>query len=319
MTEQPMPISDLGSRPTTGAPAPDMGDEFSDLARQRREDAERKSTVPPPNFVLGVDQAEFTVVLDPRALPLRYADPSELIRLMSEQYDARLEPPNLGDLIRETSLEAVRSMDQSELLSRAWKLTGAAAEFKDGRLPTKYGFVPIRHVYIDFEKVFVAVQGITSLAEAVAYEVLELLWRSAGVERKYSEIQESVTLVSYATRTRVDFGDAAAQLLAPKLVDYLTSGFSKGGPFAGAFGDRSHRHGFKPYPEVATSVTLDELHVQVSQFNMATGASYKGLLKFSVTSVDDHGTGRLVVASHLPYEEHVALLGAIRDSLSGTL
>jgi hypothetical protein len=315
MSDPGKPDSHIESRPTSDAPVPDMGDDFSELARQRREDAEKESTLPAPNFVLGVIQAEFTVALDPQAVPLRYADPDILLRLMAEQYNATFESPDLGALIRETSIQAVQGMDESDLLRRAWKLGGASVEFKDGRLPTKYGFVPIRHVYIDFEKVFVAVQGITSLAEAVAYEVLELLWRSAGVERKYSEVEQSVRVVSYATRTRVDFGEAASQLLGEKLNRFLPAALSKGGQFAGTFGDRSHRHNFKPAPEVVTSVTLDELHIQVAQFNIGTGASYTGMLTFSSTAKDDHGTGRLAVASHLPYEEHVQLLAALRDAL----
>lgn len=306
-----------GSRPLSVEGRSEIGDEISDLARRRREDAEKESIVPPPNFILSVQQSEFSLVLDPQAVPLRYADPDTLLSLIDSYYSATLESPDLGALIRSTSFESVQAMPFAERLKRAWALTDGNIQFENGKLPTKYGFVPIRSIYIDFEKVIVSVAGITSLAEAVAYEVLELMWRSAGVERRYSEIEDAVRLVSYATVTGADFGDSANRVLGDTFRGSLTREFSQGGQFAGAFGSRSHRNNFKPSTNVVSSVTLDELHIQVSQFDRDTGASYTGLLKLSVRAKDDHGSGRMTIASHLPYEEHVALLGTLRDALVG--
>ena len=206
-------------------------------------------------------------------------------------------------------------MNFTERLTAAWALPDANVEFMDGRLTTQYGFVPIRSIYIDFEKIIVRVQGITSLAEAVAYEMIELLWRSAGVERKYSEIEESVRIKSYATSTNVDFGTSANHFLAESLQNLLADSFNQGGRFAGSFGPRSHRHDFEPAKNIASSVTLDELHLQVAQFDLDTGGTYTGMLRLSVAAKDDHGTGRIRAASHLPYEEHVQLLDALRVAL----
>lgn len=304
------------SRPVPIELGRDSGDEISDLARRRRDDAEKQSTVPPPNFVLNVERSEFSLVLDPRAVPLRYLDPEKLLSLIEAHYSASLELPDLGALIRATSLETVQAMTYPDLLKQAWALSEASLQFRNGKLPTKYGFVPISSIYIDFEKVVIAVSGITSSAEAVAYEVLELMWRSAGVERKSSEIADSVRMVSYVTLTSTDFGDPANSMLGQTFRESLVEGFSRGGQFAGAFGPRSHRNDFKPATNVISSVTLDELHIQVSQFDRDTGASYSGLLKLSVMAKDDHGSGRMTISSHLPYEEHIALLGALRDALT---
>lgn len=304
------------NRPAATSAAAIAGDDFSDLARQRREEAAKQAAEPPPNFILGIESSELTVVLDPKAVPLKYIDPALLLSLTESHYSASLDTPDLGALIRATSLDLVQRMEPMERLKAAWELPEASVEFNNGRLPTKYGFVPIRNIYIDFEKVIVRVQGITTLAEAVAYEILEVLWRSAGVERKYSELEDLVRLTTYATATTVDLGESARHLLGGRFLRYFQESFAAGGKFTGAFGSRSHRHDFKPPSNVVSSVTLDELHLQVSRFDIDTGTSYTGTLRFSVKTRDDHGTGRMLVASHLPYSDHVALLGALREELA---
>lgn len=292
------------------------GDEFSELARRRRQDAEDEAAERPPDFILSVDRSEVNYVLEPSAIPIKYIDPEVLLELMESNYSATLEPPDLGSLVRETSLQAVQEMSSAERLKRAWALPDASIEFRDGRLPTKYGFIPIREIYIDVEKILVRIHGISTFAEAVVFEVLEIIWRSANADRKYSELDEFVRLKGYATATNVDFGDVASNLLGPRVLPLLNASFGQGGAFAGAFGTRSHREAFRPPTNVVCRVTLDELHLNVSRYDLGTGATYTGLLRFSIRAKDDQGTGRMLVASHLPYDDHVKLLSALREELS---
>ena len=235
------------------------GDDFSELARERRESAAEQATIPPPQFVLSVQHTEAELYLEPTAIPMRYVDPETLIGLMRSNYGASLEAPDLGALIRATSLDEVKGMTELERLKAIWELPNATIEFRNGKLPTKYGFVPIVNITVDYERVYVSVEGITELAEAVAYEVLELLWRSAGVERKSTELGQFVRLVGFVTSTRVDFGPLMNEFLGKRFQEALDNSFVGKGRHAGANGSRSHRNEFKPPPNVMSTVTWTDL------------------------------------------------------------
>jgi hypothetical protein len=124
-----------------------------------------------------------------------------------------------------------------------------------------------------------------------------------------------INLVGYATSTRVQLDFPAERLLSSTLMDAVNDNLTGGLGLAKKIGQERgpKRKNSETYVAVAT---MENLVIEVAKFDAMTGVSYPSKVSFSVTAKNDHGTGRLRVASELKYDDHVALLDAIISQIS---
>jgi hypothetical protein len=291
-----------------------MSQLISSVARERRERLREEMTRPQPDFILNVSQSEVFQTFELRMMPLAQADPSNFVHSVEETYSCRLAPLDLAPLLGVMSGDELVKLDPGEALERLFRLDSAefTLSFKNGRFPTRYDFVPIRSISLNYESILVSVQGVSAVAEVVASEVAELLWAAAGVVKRWDDIEGGLQQKAYATGTKVDLGFPLEALLKSPVQDFVTEDIASPNGFGASMGGLKKRHGFKAAPSYAIAATIDELHLKVNRFDTLTGQEWESYLKFSVTSRGDHGQGVCLVSSQLSYENHVSLLEALR-------
>jgi hypothetical protein len=289
-------------------------DALSDLARERRALAERQSARPRPSYVVGVDHSEAGYTLDPSAIPLSELDAGEFCESLNRTFGLELAPIDYGPLLNVIPRDQLLAMDEAAVLQKLITVRGSVLKFENGRFPLRNDFVPIRSMDVNFESVIVRVGGVTEVAEAVAQDVVDLMWKLSGSTKRWKDLESAVLLVGYATATRVQLSFPAEQLVSAALMDTLSGNLTQGINVAKRIGYETGpaKKGFSD--NFVAIATLEDLTLEVSKFNPATGASNQSNLRFSVTARNDHGTGRIRVVSELKYEDHIALLNEIMSA-----
>lgn len=291
----------------------DVVDPYADLARKRRESVEKEAQAPKPSFVTGVEHSEVVYNFHPAALPFVDVDPTVLSEQLKADYDLTLGRTDFSPLLKSIAREQLLQMDEAEILRRLVRSRDTILQFEGGRFPLRNDFVPIRSVDVSWESILVRVGGVSRVAEVVAGEVIETMWRLAGAQKRWQDIQEHIQMIGYGTTTRVQLPFLAEKLMNPLLTRAFKDSLSTGSEYVREMG--RVRRGNDGVETIAVS-TLDELHVEVSKFDPATGTNSQNLVRFSVIAKSDHGTGRLSISSHLPYELHIRWLSELFDALS---
>lgn len=78
-------------------------------------------------------------------------------------------------------------------------------------------------------------------------------------------------------------------------------------------GRQSSRYNFKVSPASLSIFAIDDLNLNFYLFDQVTGRSETVKFRFSVTTRDLVGTGRIVVISELPFEKHIECLQELID------
>ncbi|MFF1338116.1 hypothetical protein ACFVYT_09415 [Streptomyces sp. NPDC058290] len=301
---------------TNKSPTVDGLQEISEMARERREKVTEGLEATQPDFILEVLQSEVRIVLHPpMGLPFTEIDPTDLAHRMEDTYGSTVGPIDLGPLLQQTGREELAKISMDDALKRLVKLQNGhvVLRFAGGKFPVKYDFVPLISTVIDFESILVRASGTSSVAELVGQEVAEMVWASAGAEKRWTEIQSKLQLVGYATATKVDLGFPVEKLVSADLDKFFTEQVLAGEKFAGAMGDRSYRHNYRPSREFFGNVHLDELHMRVKKYDPLTGDSDTFMVKFSVMARGDYGRGLVRITSELPYDTHVHFVKLLRE------
>jgi len=287
------------------------GDPISELARQRRDKAEREAARPRPEFIESVDRSEVFYALNAQGgIPYQLIDATSLVSSLAESYDLSLVNPDYGPLLREVGREGLSQMSQEEALQQLTGQQDSSLSFENGRFPLRDDFVIISAVDINFESIGVAVAGVSDIAEVVAQEIVELMWRIAGANKRWADLERLVIARGYSTTTRVNLGSGPEFLLNPALVEYLEAHLSGSDGFARYMGRMTS-------PSVGTIravAALDDLILKVRRFNDQTGYSDEANLAFSVMTSTDYRTGFLSCSSLMPYDKHVELLQGVFDA-----
>jgi len=291
-------------------------DAFSVLARERRERAEQQAAIPKPDFVTDIEQTEVAYTFRPSALPpLAQVNLKDLADSLKASFKVKLEPIDFSPLLRKgLTMDQLAAMDEATRIDQLMSIAESRLRFTSGRFPLRNDFVPIRHISIDFERIYVSVGGHTGIAEAIAEDVFESLWRQVGTAKRWVDAQSKVVLVGYATGTRIVAPFSAELLLNPRLSKVLRDAFSSESRYVdtiGAFQPIGSGHGV-----LSAVATLDQLTIRVSKFDSRSGESYQSELVFNVTARSDHGTGQMLVTSELKYEDHVELLRGVIEALT---
>jgi hypothetical protein len=299
-----------GAQPTD---ARDGMEALDRLARQRRADAEAAAEKPRPDFVTSVQYSEVVYTFRRGAIPFTLIDPSVLSRGLHERFALSPGAQDLGPLLKKMSPNALAQLSEEEILRRLVQADNALLGFAAGKYPIRHGFVPIAKVSMNFESVMVGVEGVSAVAEVIAKEIAELAWSAAGAARRWEDISPAQELVSFGTATRVQLPFPLEHFMAQALQRFLKSEVVGGSNFAGYMGPQSRHNEFQPSRANVASATMDELHIQVNRFDTQTGYPYQALVQFSVTARSDHGTGRVLVSSHMHYDRHVEFLQTLLE------
>ncbi|HVL93923.1 MAG TPA: hypothetical protein VM264_11350, partial [Acidimicrobiales bacterium] len=178
---------------------------------------------------------------------------------------------------------------------------------------------PIVSVELSREVILVRVQGVSKVAELIAAEVVEAMWRSAGASKKWSEIEPHIQLVGYATGTVINLGRKFEDLLHPSISGFSSQITSETGGLAFSMGPQKgpayQRAGTPSIASVGVA-TLERLSLLFQRFDLQTGQHFETNLTFSVRARGEKGTGIVYVTSELPFEKHVQLLQDLRNSIT---
>lgn len=309
-------MSDDYSPASGSPPAPSSVDAISDLARQRRELAERESERPRPDFIHSVDHSEVIYYFAPSALPFRQLDIPAMSEALSSLYQVQIKGPDLSPLLRTLTLEQVMELSEEDRMARLVRADDVGFQWTNGKFPLRDDYVTVRIIAVTFEAVQVAVAGVSQVAEVIAKEVIELMWQLSGSKKKYADVERYLKLVGYGTSTRLELGYGPECLLNPRVMEYLDANLTAGQRYAEAIGvvPISPR-GFSR-KQVSAVAALDDLTLRVSTFDPATGYSEHSDIQFSVTAESDYRTGRLRVTTAQPYEKHVELLSDLFSAIA---
>jgi hypothetical protein len=287
---------------------------ISDVAQQRRLAAQPSIDKKTPGWLLEIAQTEVSYTLSPRAHPLRQIDFPTLRDSLAKQYNISLKTPDdLGVLT--AHLPAGTKLTETDIVAMMLSGNNPMLMFTNGRFPvSRNDFVELKSILLTDELIYVVVQGKSQIAELVAKEVAELVWRAAGGDKRWDDIEPGLRLVSYGTGTIVDLGFAAETLMSPLLVKFMDDQVIGGKKYAAEMGQHSYRHKFKASPTRTSMYTLDELHLLIHGFDATTGKVTTTRLKFSISERESQGTGIVYVASELPFETHIECVGMLIES-----
>jgi hypothetical protein len=310
-------------RPTDSDPDPPTSAELVSRvahdARQRQEETRTAAQRPQPDFLLDVEQSEVGYTLPPRLLPLSFIDYERFAAALFERWGVH---PDWSKVrVDPAALQGLRQREDFDKALIEHVLRGSSPEvrFVSGAYRvSEFDFVPINTIRVNHETAQVSVRGHSAVAESVAKEVIELVSASAGASRAWGNIEPHVQVAGYATRTRIKLAGQGSfeEMLRPEVQKFLAGQVAEGPKYGAHTGKYLARHGLQPPPKAQVTVALDELHLLVTCFDPDTGDATQTKLTFSVTQRADYGSGIVSVYSELPYEQHIAMLGALRTAMN---
>lgn len=300
-------------------PADNMAsDPLSELARQRREEVARESVRPRPHFVQSVEQSEVIYTFDVAAIPFRQIDIVKLSEKLEEAYGVQIDGPDLSPLLSVMTREQLVNADESVLMRKLVRLPNTVMlRWTDGRFPLRDDFITVRQIALNFETIQVNVAGESEIAEVIAQETLETIWRLAGSKKSFErDLMPLLLMQAYGTRTRLQMGFGPEALLNPTVLDFFERNLTSGSKFAPHMGRRKPSGNRGVEGAIQAVAALDSLTIRVNRFDPESGYAQEIDLDFDVTGRSDYRTGRLSVTTPLPYDKHIQLLTELFEAIT---
>jgi hypothetical protein len=251
---------------------------------------------------------------------MEHIDPSALMKIVRDTYDARLSQLNVAPLLKKFSGDQIAHMSSEDGLKELMRSNDSdvVIKFEGGKFPIQHDFVPLLSVRFNFESIVSRVAGQSVVADAVAKEFAEMIWASCGVKKSWEEISDKLQMIAYATATKVNLGFPLEELLSDSMGAFLQERALTGDKYGAEMGTLSARHSFGKSGNISVVSFADEIHIAFKKFDHETGRSEDNLMRFSVTARDEYGTGIVNVASQLSYERHVEFLEQLRKYVLGS-
>lgn len=282
---------------------------LSDVAKKRRTEAKEVLEKRTPDLIKAIRRSEVAFTIDPVMLPYSQMDFTLFRESLARAYNSKFKLPDLSHLQKALGTKSLLAITEDQAAQLLLGLNDPTLIFENGRFPvSRNEVVTIPTIRLDDESVHVAVEGVSKIAELVVAEVVEAVWASTGVEKRWDEVKQHIQLVKYGTATKVDLGFPAERFLHPTLRRFFDEHVIGGQKFAAAMGALSARDSFGPSPSAEAIYNLDELHVNFHRFDSLTGRYERTALRFSTVTKDDARTGVVVISSQLPFDQHVDCL-----------
>jgi hypothetical protein len=289
-------------------------DAIGELAKARRERVIEAIPASRPAWLESIEAGEIAYYLRIPALPINQIDPQLFIEALRDAYGLVLGKLDLSPLLARMTREELGGLAERDILDQIVRTPRGQLKLTNGRFSQRNDFYAINFVRLSFEAVMVQVSGPTVIAETVARDVAEMVWAAVGVTKQWPAIEPDLMLIRYGTSTRIDLPGGSHRLLNPALWKFLQDNLDQSSVFATDLAGVPQVPG-RPPSRVVAVPSFDSLEVRIGILNMATGHDTSASLKFQVTARSDHGSGRVLVTSQLPYEQHIELLGQLLAGL----
>lgn len=293
--------------------------EYTKHARERREELEKDlSQRPTPQFILSIQQASVSYIIDPLMLPYSQVNFPVFSDILQKKYNLCFEKPAIpASLVALNSCEEIDARRIETLMNT--EQSSSSIIFRSGRFPiSRDDFVPITQIEMNRESIRVNVQSNSKVAEVIAKEVIETFWESTGSPKKWESISPMLQMIGYSTATKVDFGIPLNKFLSPCFANFFDQQVTAGSQYGSAMMTRSARHKFSPAPDTVATWAVDELHLYIYVFNKQNGNFQRCQVQFSVRTYDEENTGIFTFTSPLPFDEHIACLEKLKEYLEGS-
>jgi hypothetical protein len=245
--------------------------------------------------------AHVSISISPAAIPFQNLRDTDVLQQIYDTFRSRFDPstiklPQGTTHLSESDLFFYLIQQKQPIYFR-----GGFINFGEDSI------VPISTLVFSDQSLSAEVYGTTKQAEFICKKLAEILWRSAGRERKWSEISNLVDIVSYSTSVIVKLKHPMKEFLSDKFQDFLRidieseSGY---GREMGALGQQKFSNGSGN--SVVTS--LRQLELDVSVFDRTSGRQESCRIEIIPHSSHDHNKGRIKAMSELPYDRHVEML-----------
>ncbi|NNN35028.1 hypothetical protein HLK59_32630 [Streptomyces sp. S3(2020)] len=308
-------------------PGEDVTSALGQLDMQRRDQVKQQiQSIQTPGIIRLIESSEVAINIDPEVLPYEDEDMDyeKFVNGMKERYGLHLDASEVETIIARTpgaSLSSFRELAQGEQAKLAFRMTDRI-RFIDGKFPGigRDEYTPIRFMSFHSQNLGAQVHGRTNIADLLIKEAFELAWGATSTPRKWEseEVQREIALKSYGTHTKVDLGANIFGLIAPPLQEFLRRNLSEGLALGARMIGRSELDNFEPPSNVAGNVFLDDIILQYSIIDLATGRHESPKIKVRVMSKHELGTGVVDVISELPFEDHVKVVEGLASALSQT-
>jgi hypothetical protein len=160
------------------------------------------------------------------------------------------------------------------------------------------------------QSVFATVNGESSQAEYLCKRMLLLLWKSAGVARRWAELEPAVESWSYQTTTIVDVGVPLMKAFSDPFQSFLSDDLvANQGKFMGSFGDNNNSSSIKVVPHCR------QIDLHVSVLDEVSGFHEDCSLNILVHTKKDANGGRCKITSELPSAKHHELVQKLVEAV----
>lgn len=271
-----------------------------------------------PSWLIELISTEVLFHISPNELPLEYVDLRKLAAELEQKFGLRFAGPrSIEHALRgHYSSSSSSSSDERMPLDALMDDDSLTIRFKNGQMRLQSGNnVRIREVRIDRESIFVKVADRTEFAEAVLAETAEIVWRASGAFKNWSSISKHVQLKTYGVGTKIDLGVPLEMLISPQLSAFVHGRILGPDGYVRDMGSVDAQAGFSPPREVAAAFSVDELHLVFNRFDQRTGRSETSRLRLGVVSKSEQGSGVVFLASTMPFERHMEMIGELRQAI----
>ena len=254
-------------------------------------------------------QVDFNI--DPIALPRHAVDTSEFLRDVSGAYNCRFDDSETRRMLPPGASSG--PLDPASMMALAFEHDRMLG-FRGGILQLEglSGITPIHSFGIGQQQVSAVVNGSTDEALYLCKNVCLSLWRSAGVERRWEDIEPYVERIHYKSTTIVELPFPLMALLSAACGDFI-EGALLDGPRFGA------KMGLQPMDPAKAEVRAgsmqlvahcERIKLVLSAFDPTTGMAEDNDVNLLIHSRSDANSTpcKLKIGTELALGEHISLV-----------
>lgn len=246
------------------------------------------------------DWATVSINISPSAIPRETVSANEVIEAVWREWRSSYDISEIASYLPQGAADRVTP---DSAFSVAIK-NDLMLRFKGGWLtyPNLDRITSISEVGFATQTLAATVNGTSEEAEFVCKQLAILLWKTCGIDRKWSELSPMVEGISYRTSTVVELGRPLLDMLAPDIQDFISALSSDSGEAKqmGSF----NKSGRKNIAEPMVIPYLMELDFRFSITDKVSGRNDDCMLDFLLHTRDDANRSRVKVSSELDFRHH---------------
>ena len=286
-------------------PDPTKQSRPEDLRRALADELKRQA--PKPSLQMPL-RAKVSLNISPTVLPRGALNVDTLLNDVSASFRAE---PDLTDLLRRLPAQAKAAVTERDVIRQAIqnddmvKFSGGILEIPElGRVTT------IQEMGFGEQTVAAIVNGTTDEAVFLCKQMILLMWKAAGFQRRWSDIEPHLGAVSYTTTTTVNMPLPLRDLLSAEFRAFVLTDVSGSDGLGREMGMLPFvaRDREETVRDNAVVTHLRGLELVVSVFNKTTGDAEDCALNFLIHRRTDANRSDVMVTSALSSADHSRLV-----------